>query len=315
MTDRIIEIASDGRYLHAHRGFLVIRKGEEEQARVPLDSVAAVIGNAHGLVWSNELLVRLAERGAPLVLVDRSHKPVGLLLGIDGHHRQGLRLMRQAEMKRPARKRLWRRIVQAKLLAQARTLEAFGSTGALLRRLARGVRSGDPDNREAQGARAYWPLLMGPEFRRDPDLPGANGLLNYGYTVLRAAVARAIVAAGMHPTLGLQHSNQFNAAALADDLMEPFRPLIDACVRGLLDSGTTDVDAASKRLLALCLYRDVPTGAGMSPMFTAIERLAVSLAQILEGTTDRLELPGELSPDALRLLAAPDTTQPAEEAE
>lgn len=234
MIGRIIEIASDGRYLHVDRGFVVIKHAEVEQARVPIDDIGAIIGNAHGLTWSNELLVRLAERGAPLVLVNKQHRPVGLLLSLEGNHRQGLRLTRQAEVSKPLRKRLWKRLVEAKLLAQARTLEAFGATGQPLRRLATGVRAGDPDNREAQGAKTYWPLLLGDSFRRDQDLDGPNALLNYGYTVLRAAVARAIVAAGLHPTLGLMHRNEFNSAALADDLMEPFRPLIDAAVRGLL---------------------------------------------------------------------------------
>jgi CRISPR-associated protein Cas1 len=302
MMGRIIEVASDGRYLHAYRGFMVVRQGDQELARVAIDDIAAVIGNAHGLTWSNELLVRLAERGAPLVLVNRQHRPIGLLLGLEGHHRQGHRLVRQAELKRPQRKRLWKRVVQAKLLGQARTLEAFGASGKALRRLALGVRSGDPDNREAQGARAYWPLLLGAGFRRNPDAGGINALLNYGYTILRAAVARCIVAAGLHPTLGIQHRNEFNSAALADDLMEPFRPLIDACVRGLVDRGIDDVGPESKRLLALCLYRAIATDAGASPITTAVERLCLSLAQVVEGERQHLELPGELSPQALRSL-------------
>jgi CRISPR-associated protein Cas1 len=315
MIGRIIEIASDGRYLHAYRGFMVVKQGSLELARVALDDIAAVIGNAHGLTWSNELLVRLAERGAPLVLVNQQHRPIGLLLGLEGHHRQGHRLVRQAELKRPQRKRLWKRVVQAKLLAQARTLEAFGESGKLLRRLALGVRSGDPDNREAQGARGYWPLLFGAEFRRNPDASGTNALLNYGYTVLRAAVARGIVAAGLHPTLGIQHRNEFNSAALADDLMEPFRPLIDACVRGLVARGIDDVNSEAKRLLALCLYRSASTEAGASPITTAIERLCLSLAQVIEGERQHLELPGELSPQALRTLGAASAVPPRKDEE
>jgi CRISPR-associated protein Cas1 len=310
MIGRIIEVASDGRYLHADRGFMVIKHGDTEQTRVPLDDIGAVIGNAHGLTWSNELLVRLAERGAPLVLVNRQHRPVALLLSLEGNHRQGMRLVRQAEITRPLRKKLWKRLVEAKLLGQARTLEAFGATGQPLRRLAAGVRSGDPENREAQGARAYWPLLLGKDFRRDPDRDGANSLLNYGYTVLRAAVARAIVAVGLHPTLGLMHRNEFNSAALADDLMEPFRPLIDATVRGLLDRGNQEVDHSAKRVLALALYRSIPTDVGESPIATAIERLALSLAQIIEGEREHLELPGESTPQALRQMGTP----PAQEA-
>ena len=313
MIGRIIEIASDGRYLHAERGFLVVKHNDFEKARVPINDVAAIIGNAHGLTWSNELLVRLAERGAPLVLVNRQHRPVGVLLSLDGNHRQGLRLIRQAEVTKPLRKKLWKRLVEAKLLAQARTLEAFGATGKPLRRMANGVRAGDPDNYEAQGAKTYWPLLFGKQFRRDPDLEGANALLNYGYTVLRAAVARSIVAAGLHPTLGIMHRNEFNAAALADDLMEPFRPLIDAAVRGLLDRGNQEVDHATKRSLALVLYRSIRTDAGESPIATAIERLAVSLAQVIEGERKHLELPGELTSEALRDLACPSSQEASDE--
>lgn len=308
MIGRIIEIQSDGRYLHCDRGFLVIKEGDHEQARVPIDDIGAIIGNAHGLTWSNELLVRLSERGAPVVLVNKQHRPVAVLLSLEGNHRQGLRLVRQAELTRPRRKQLWKRIVEAKLRAQARTLEAFGSPGQHLRRLADGVRAGDPDNREAQGARAYWPALLGNSFRRDPDMPGVNALLNYGYTVLRATTARAIVAAGLHPTLGLMHRNEFNAAALADDLMEPFRPIVDAAVKGLVDSNNQELNHDSKKLLALVLYRTVVTDAGQSPIATAIERLALSLAQIVEGERKALELPGELSKGALRTLSVPTET-------
>jgi CRISPR-associated protein Cas1 len=302
MIGRIIEIQADGRYLHCHRGLMVVREGDTVHSQVPLDDIGAVIGNAHGLTWSNELLVRLVERGAPLVLVNKQHRPVGMLLSLEGNHRQGLRLVRQAELPRPKRKQLWKRIVQCKLRGQARTLEAFGASGRHLRRLAEGIRAGDPDNREAQGARAYWPRLMGAAFRRDPDGEGVNALLNFGYTVLRAVTARAIVAAGLHPSLGIMHKSEFNSAALADDLMEPFRPVVDATVRGLIDSGKLDLSHESKRVLALSLYKSVQTDAGASPIATAVERLVVSLAQFVEGERKSLEIPGELSAEALRSL-------------
>jgi CRISPR-associated protein Cas1 len=140
-------------------------------------------------------------------------------------------------------------------------------------------------------------------------------LLNYGYTVLRAATARAIVAAGLHPGLGLQHRNVFNSAALADDLMEPFRPIVDACVRGLTLHGLSEPVAAAKRLLVLCLYRTATSEAGASPIVTSIERLAVSLAQLVEGERSTIELPGELSPEALRSLSDGRTLRGASEEE
>ena len=117
--------------------------------------------------------------------------------------------------------------MRAKLQQQGAALEATGAPTAPLTMLARRVRSGDPDNLEAQGAQKYWRLLFGDDFRRDQQGAGLNGMLNYGYTVLRAATARAVVSAGLHPTLGIHHSNEGNAMRLVDDLMEPFRPMVD----------------------------------------------------------------------------------------
>jgi hypothetical protein len=182
-------------------------------------------------------------------------------------------------------------LVQAKLRAQAATLDAFRLPGESLRRLALKVRAGDPSNLEAQGARQYWTQLFGKEFRRDPDLGGINGLLNYGYTVLRSAAARAIVGAGLHPTLGLHHGNAFNACALADDVMEPFRPFIDAVVKGCsADEVAPEVSPARKRLLALALYRNVFRGRHDTDDYHA--RTCQSLVDVYAGHRRSLELPG-----------------------
>ncbi len=313
MKNRIIEVASDGRYLHADRGFLVIKRGMNEQARVPIDDVGALIGSGHGLVMTGELVVRLAERRAPLVVCNRKKQPAAMLLPLQGHHLQGERLWQQAHAKPGLRNRLWKQIVQSKLRAQARTLEAFGRPGARMRRLVQQVRAGDPANIEAQGARIYWTLLFGTAFRRDPDQSGINQLLNYGYVVLRTAAARSIVAAGLHPTLGLHHRNPFNSMALADDLMEPLRPLIDAAVFGLIACDrAAALSPDNKRLLALVLYRMIPTEAGLSPITTALDRMCFSLTEALSGSRRSLELPGELSATALRALATEPITEHGE---
>lgn len=304
MKNRIIEVASDGRYLHADRGFLVIKDGRQEIGRVPIDDVGGLIGSGHGLVFSAELLVRLAERCSPLVVCDAQKRPRAILLPLEGHHRQGERFWQQANVKSGTRNRLWKQIVQAKLRAQARTLEAFGVSGMALRRIADKVRAGDPENHEAQGARAYWSQLFGNAFRRDTDGEGINALLNYGYIVLRSATARAIAGAGLHPTLGLHHSNGANACALADDLMEPLRPIIDATVKGfVLADPSTELTPARKRLLALALYRNIPSEAGMTPIVAMLERMCFSLVQVFGNTRRSLELPGNLDMDALRALS------------
>lgn len=291
MIGRIIEIAGESRYLNKERGFLVVSHHGEEQGRIPLDDIAALICNAHGLIYSNTLLVELAERGCPVVLCGKNHMPAGIICAVDSHHRQGARLDAQAETSLPTRKRLWQQLVRSKLGMQAATLGAYGLPEPPLRALIPKVRSGDTGNLEGVGARRYWSMLFGRGFRRDQDGDGINALLNYGYTIVRATVTRHLLATGLHPGLSLHHSNDGNALRLVDDLMEPFRPLVDAQVRQLADLGRYDVDMANKRELALMMVRGIQTEEGLSPISTAIERLCLSLAQVYEKQRKNLALP------------------------
>ncbi|MBN8960607.1 MAG: type II CRISPR-associated endonuclease Cas1 [Rhizobiales bacterium] len=291
MVGRVVEVATDGRHLAIDRGFMTVSEKGNELGRVPLDDLAAVVANAHGLTYSNNLLVTLATRGVPIVLCGPNHQPAAIVWPIDGHHAQSGRMSDQANAAGPLKKRLWRQIVQAKILAQGATLAAVGAEAGGFRLLARKVRAGDPDNVEAEAARRYWPLLMGTAFRRDQDGNGLNGLLNYGYAVLRAATARAVMAAGLHPSLGLMHSNRGNALVLVDDLMEPFRPVVDREVHRLKCDGFIDVTSDAKAMLARTMIIDLPTAEGRSPVMTCLERLAGSLAKAYAGETDRLVLP------------------------
>lgn len=291
MIGRIVEIAGDGRHLSLDRGFLVISHRKDELGRIPIDDVAALIGNAHGLSYSNNLLVALAERGAPFVLCGAHHRPVGLLWPVDCHHRQAARMDAQLRASLPLRKRLWKQVTQAKIGMQAAVIGLFDGPEPPLRRLANTVRSGDPSNVEGRAARLYWNLLFGKTFRRDHDGDGINGLLNYGYTVLRATVARHLMAAGLHPGIPLHHANEGNPMRLVDDLMEPFRPLVDACVRRLAETGRRDVDSETKRTLALLPVRNICLDRGVSPVSLVIQRMVVSLAQLYEDPKVTLELP------------------------
>lgn len=294
MIGRIVEIADDRRHLFMSRGFMVVQDTEGERkelGQVPLDDIAAVIANAHGLSYTNNLLVALAERGAPFVLCAANHNAVGMLLPIDGNYHQAKRFDAQIAASKPTLKRLWAEVVRAKLEQQAAALEAAGAPTAPLTALVGKVRSGDPDNIEAQAARRYWTLLFGSDFRRDQDAAGINAMLNYGYTVLRAATARAVVAAGLHPTLALHHSNENNPMRLVDDLMEPFRPVVDLKIWQLKRHGETQINAETKRALVRTLYDDMQTGGGATPVLVCAQRLAISLAQVYLGERDKLDLP------------------------
>lgn len=294
MIGRIVEVADDRRHLSLFRGFMLVKDSEgsgQELGRVPLDDIAAVIANAQGLSYTNNLLVALAERGAPFVLCAANHNAVGMLLPIEGNFEQAKRMEAQIAASLPTHKRLWASVVRAKLEQQAAALEACGGSPMPLMALAAKVRSGDPENLEAQGARRYWSLLFGDHFRRDQDGDGLNALLNYGYTVLRACMARSVIAAGLHPSIGLHHSHDNNAMRLVDDLMEPFRPIVDLKVWHLRRQDQTLINPDTKRALVRTLFDDMQTTAGATPVMVCTQRLATSLAQVYLGERNKLDLP------------------------
>lgn len=297
--DQVVDIETDGRHLSRERGFMKISEDGTEIGRIPLDQIAAVIVHANGTTWSNSLLCEMADRGVPVVLCGRNHAPRSVLLPLEGHHMQGARMRAQWNAKSPLIKQTWKRIVIAKIDMQAAALEAIGQPFAPVAIMKRKVASGDSANVESQAARYYWPLMMGDEFRRDRTASGMNALLNYGFTVLRAATARAIVAAGLHPTIGLHHANRGNAFALADDLMEPFRPLVDCTARGLSSRNGNEVDSEAKHTLARLIALDLPLGDGLTPISVALYKLATSLGQSFESGKLALMLPSP--PSALTL--------------
>lgn len=289
--ERIVDIATDGLHLSIYRGFLKVDKEREEIGRIALEDIHAVIIHAHGVTCTTNLIARLAEVGAPIIFCGTNHLPISVTLPLEGHYAQGARMRAQWEASKPLAKQLWRQIVSAKIEMQGALLAARSITGAeAFPHLARRVSSGDRENLEAQAARRYWPLLMGKDFRRDRNSDGANALLNYGYTILRATCARAVAAAGLHPTIGIQHSNRGNAFALADDLVEPFRPLVDALTLRLLHEEETALTPVIKRRFARLIGFDLRIDGEVSPVSVVANRLAQSLARAFETGRPQLSL-------------------------
>ncbi len=297
--DRIIEISSNNRHLAVDRGFMTVSENGNEIGRVPFDQIGAVIANAHGLTYSNNFLVRLAEQKAPLVICASNHVPVSVLLPLEGNYLQSSTMSAQAAMKETTQNRLWKEIVQAKIKQQAAVLDAFGLEAKHLKMMAPRVKSGDCENMEGQAARYYFQTLFGKTFRRDRAQAGINSLLNYGYMVLRSAVIRAVVAAGLHPSLGLHHCNQYNPMCLADDLMEPFRPMVDFCVRRLVSDGNENVTPETKKRLVSVLSCPMLTDKGSVEISYVITDLAVSLAKCARKEADSLNFPPPMSDLAL----------------
>jgi len=245
--------------------------------------------------YTHAALARLADCGAAVVLCGRNHLPAAIVLPLADHSQVVWRIREQLSAKRPLKKQLWRQIVRAKIRGQAENLpEATAARNKLLA-LVHQVKSGDPANVEARAARLYWAhWLAEEEFRRNPDLPGTNAMLNYGYAVVRAAVARALVAAGLLPALGIHHSNRSNAFCLADDLMEPLRPLVDDRVRDLRERGCDELTPEAKVGLLQLLAERVRMGCDTGPLMVNLHRMTASLVKCFRGESKRLEIPRAL---------------------
>ncbi len=299
MIQRAIEITGTGRHLHKDRGFFVVSHDNTELGRLPLDDLEVVLFAGHGMTCTSELLNALAERCIPFIICDHRFLPTSMLWPIESHHLQSGRIQAQAGMSVPLCKQLWKQLVRAKIMAQAEALSLCTSQACpRLQELAAKVLSGDTANAEGQAARLYWPLLFGPDFRRDPDKAGINDLLNYGYTVLRSAVARAIMLAGLHPAFGIHHRSRKNTMPLADDLIEPFRPVADLLAFSIFREfgGAPQLTAATKQRLAGLATVDMVHDGISSPVSECLLRMTRSLADVCEGRKKRL-----LLPDGLRI--------------
>lgn len=296
MQNRVVEISSDGAHLSLSRGFLSVRIDGEMAGQVAVDDMSALIIRGHGASLSVNICSRLSEANVPIVICGANQSPASVIWPVAGHFAQGLHMQAQATANKPLLKRLWAQLVKAKILAQAEVLDTHHVNSADLRAMASRVKSGDSDNLEAQAARRYWPRLVGDDFKRDRNEAGINAALNYGYTILRAAVARSTLAAGLHPSLSLQHQSRGDPFRLTDDLMEPFRPWIDHIVRRMMedagDGHVLDLDQERKAALVGVLMLDLQGPQGSSPMQVCMDRLAQSLVQVFLGKRKEMELPG-----------------------
>jgi CRISPR-associated protein Cas1 len=291
VQNRIVEITQTGVYLSKDRGFLTVSKDKEELGKVPLSDISGLICNSHALTFTNNIILSLVEQGSSVVICGHNYLPEAIIWPVESNSQQQLRMRYQINASKPLTKQLWAEIIKQKILNQSDVLNFIGRTNNRLSVLAKEVKSGDKDNLEAQAARIYWTKIFGDEFTRDRMSDGINSMLNYGYTILRSTVARSIMAVGLHPTLGIHHHNQFNPMCLVDDMMEPFRPLIDLLVYYLNKSGHENVSEDVKRYLANSINIDLETEDGNSPLFQVINKLSVSLAQSYEQEKVLLRFP------------------------
>lgn len=295
MIKRTIDISDGPTFLNIENDQLILTRKQERIASIPCEDVGVLLVDHRQTTYTHSALTRLLARGAVIILCGEDHLPAGILLPLENNDLHTERLRAQVATALPIRKQLWRQIVAHKIKGQAGNLPEGHPVRRRLLAMAQEVKSGDTSNREGVAARFYWPALMDPlmgeSFRRDPDGPWPNPLLNYGYMVFRAAVARAIVAAGLHPAIGLYHSNRNNPFVLADDLVEVFRPRIDRAVVQSITSGKTEIDKQAKRAVLSLLSEPITVAGQSGPLMVGLHRVLASVVRCFEGSAKSLELP------------------------
>ena len=290
---RVVEVSQGTAALRVRDGCLSITAEDGRSKTAPLSEVGIVLLSAPHATCSVAALGELAQQGTPVVVCDRTMKPAGMMLPFKGHHEIATRIAAQAVASLPLRRRLWKALIRSKIAGQASILMAATGADHGLPRLVQRVRSGDPNNVEARAARRYWRYLLGTSFRRRRGSGIANKMLDYSYAVLRAAVVRGICSAGLHPSLGIHHHHRSNAFALADDLIEPFRPAVDFVVFRTLKAseGEQDLTPSIKRSLVTCLTERVPFEGEQRSVTDGIMHSATSMAGVFIGSHAKLSLP------------------------
>lgn len=292
MAWRGVHISQQARLSLADGQIVVSR--DDGEVRLPIEDIAWIVLDTPQATLSSALLAACMESGLALIATDRTHTPSGVMLPFHRHHRQAEIAAMQVAATAPLKKRLWQIVVQQKIANQAAALRSCGRDPGPLLAMMRLVGSGDPDNTEARAARAYWPRLFVDFVREDPG-DRRNALLNYGYAVVRSAVARALVAAGLLPAFGINHASVSNAFNLADDMVEPFRPFVDRLVWRMTDAGRRsegETTVAERRALAASLTEEARFAGETVSLLVASEHAAESLVRAMEShSAALLQLP------------------------
>jgi len=286
-------------YLSLHNAQMIIRNPElvgDEDKTVPVEDMGVMILDNKQITITQGLLEALLENNVAVVTCDSSHLPTGLLLPLCGNTTQNERFRNQMDVSLPLRKQLWQQTMQSKISNQAYVLNSRkGMDVSNMLFWANSVRSGDPENIEARAAVYYWKYMF-PDvenFIRDRDGVAPNNLLNYGYAILRAIVARALVGSGLLPTIGIHHHNKYNAYCLADDIMEPYRPYVDNLVLDIIESGMEyeTIDTGLKKRFLSIPVIDVVIDGERSPLMVAVGQTTASLAKCFNGEIRRISYP------------------------
>jgi CRISP-associated protein Cas1 len=294
MIKRIVEISSARTHLSVHYGQLLLKQDGRDDCSIPCEDIGILLVDHIGVTYTHSVFTELLAKGAAIVLCSGNHHPTGMLMPIESNSVQTERFREQIQIKEPVKKKLWKQIIQAKIKHQANIAGKDSDIYKPLMVMCNKVRSGDPSNIEAQASKKFWSVYMqDAAFYRDIDGPPPNNMLNYGYMVMRAGVARALCSAGLLPCLGIHHRNRYNAFCLADDIMEPFRGFVEKKVRDICKAeGTPEhLNQSIKAKLLEVLYESVTISDFNGPLIVALHRTAASLQRCFAGQQKEIDLP------------------------
>ena len=268
---------------------------DEAQVTIPVEDIGVVVLDHKQITITQGLMAALLDNNCAVVTCDDRHMPVGLHLPLMGNSIQNERFRAQLDASLPLQKQLWQQTVQQKILNQAAILQSIAVEQRNMQAWAKDVKSGDADNLEGRAAAYYWRNIFPslPDFVRGKEEEPPNNLLNYGYAIVRAVVARSLVSAGLLPTLGIHHHNRYNAYCLADDIMEPYRPYVDKAVIDIMQSGADykELSTEIKRSLLGIPVMEVVINGTRSPLMTAAQTTANSLVKCFTGEMRKLIYP------------------------
>lgn len=267
-------------------------KDNKDTVTRPIEDIGFVVVENPQVSISVPLLNELADNNVSVIFCDKKQMPRTMLMTLEGNTTQQESYKFQMEASAPMKKNVWKQLVECKIRNQALLLDTLGKNGESLKPYYMNVKSGDTDNREGAAAREYWSRIFYDGFKREREGEPPNNLLNYGYTILRAAVARALIGSGLYPAFGVFHRNRYNAFPLADDVMEPYRPFVDEIVYHLYyDGAVSELDSQSKGKLLRVLFSDVRMGKVTRPLENALSLTTASLLRMYKGEADKLSLP------------------------
>lgn len=263
----------------------------DDKRTIPIEDIGFVLIDNPMISITMPLINALADNNVALIFCDEKSMPNAMLQNLDTHSLQCEILNKQIAIGEVLKKNLWKQTVEAKIKNQSKLLMKLGKDGNVLKPYYCNVKSGDADNREGAAARIYWMRLFGNDFVRDRNLPGINSLLNYGYTILRAATTRALMGAGLLPAIGIFHHNRSNAFPLADDIMEPYRPYVDEIVYDMFNDGMVDLNQTSKSCLLHILVCDTHFSKVTRPLSIALTMTAASLVKCYSKELSKINYP------------------------